>query len=194
MGNMSMMRRCDELSHAAIRSRDGVSMRVSVWPGLLSLLIGSACGGEPTGAALDAECDPNLEPARSDEVVVGLMAEDGSTFLPLSDGMVLPIVRGNQGGYHVELAVRFFDTAARTWQHDFDLYRDDGSRANVGGSTRRVDACGSAWTVTSGIRVFYTGPLQGDAPLPVELALRCEPVEGGAPVTAPTFHVQLAHP
>lgn len=68
----------------------------ALFPLSVLLLVAACGGGEPDPGS---DCGPQAEPTL--EIGTGL-----KEFLPLQDGDPLPLIRGSQGGVHLELALR----------------------------------------------------------------------------------------
>jgi hypothetical protein len=114
----------------------------------------TACGDDPV---VDPQ-PPNTDPL---EVTLGT-SDRGREFTPITDGDVLEIEAGMQGGYHIWGAIRVADIAPRDVLLEFELRVDD----TVVGQVSYVDdvfATDDGAYVLGGITVFIANDIDPES-------------------------------
>lgn len=92
---------------------------------------------------MQMECDDDDPPAEGEKTILG-RSQEGS-FVPIEEGAVFTLLRGLQGGQHIDASVRFFAEEGDTWEHKFNIY-DPETNEQIGGRLARVRTCTPGWS------------------------------------------------
>jgi hypothetical protein len=113
----------------------------------------AATDGDPTEDAGEIRrrgCDPSRGAALEETTELGEWKETGFELLTGSSTVVL--VRGTQGGVHIEGGVSFYADSGSNWVHRVRLL-DVATNREVGGTSYPTPGCAPGWS-TEQVRFF----------------------------------------
>ncbi|CAN5580714.1 hypothetical protein BH09MYX1_BH09MYX1_40080 [soil metagenome] len=109
------------------------------------------CG--PSDHAPTTVCSAEASPPPDGKAIARLGYGTNGPFQPISDGAVLTIDHGSQGGKHVWVSIQSFMPEKSTVVFSLTLSTPDGTVVAKGGVT--ANACGKSWITATNQRVIF---------------------------------------